>query len=127
MAEHFAISYNANKYVRTGNVDALKEVQDEFGEHVPVVLEDMSADDTSQHGRKLSANYLKHLLNVQDGGQCRIRNKNIHFHRRQPRILCINDSPQDWLKAVQGMTDEHEAPLAKHLLFVMADALLVSA
>ena len=52
--------------MRTGNVDDQKGVQDEFAEHVPVVLEDMSANDTSQHGRKLSANYLKHLLNVED-------------------------------------------------------------
>ena len=87
----------------------------------------MSANDTSQHGRKLSVNYLKHLLNVQDGGQYRIRNKNIHFYRRQPRILCINDSPKDWLKVVQGITDDHEVPLAKRLLFVKADELLVSA
>ena len=127
VAKHFAISYDTNRYMSTGNVDALKEVQDAFGEHVPVVLEDMSANDTSQHGRKLSANYLKHLLNVQDGGQCRIRNKNINFYRRQPRILCINDSPTDWLRAVHGMTDADGVPLAKRLFFVNADEMLVSA
>ena len=127
VAKHFAISYDTNRYMSTGNVDALKEVQDEFGEHVPVVLEDMSANDTSQHGRKLSANYLKHLLNVQDGGQCRIRNKNINFFRRQPRILCINDSPQDWMRAVHGLTDADGVPLAKRLFFVNADEMLVSA
>ena len=35
VAKHFAISYNTNRYMSTGNVDALKDVQDEFGEHVP--------------------------------------------------------------------------------------------
>ena len=41
VAKNFAISYITNRYMSIGSVDALKEVQDEFGEHVPVVLEDM--------------------------------------------------------------------------------------
>ena len=38
-----------------------------------------------------------------------------------PRILCINDTPDVWLKAVEGIDESHEVPLKKRLLFVKVD------
>ena len=90
-----------------------------------MILEELRADDTSQHWRKLSANYLKELLNVPDGGQCRIRNTNVIFFPRQPKILCVNDKPEDWLKAVKGKKDSDDVPLERRLLFVEADDFLI--
>ncbi len=125
LAKYIAAGHGTDKYISTGNVDALKALQHEFAQYVPVILEDMSADDTSQHGRKLSANYLKHLLDVPDGGQCRIRNTNVSFCPRQPKILCINDTPQAWLAAVRGIKDSDQVPLERRLLFVEADEYLL--
>jgi len=64
----------------------------------------LSAKDVSQQGRKMSANYLKQLFEIRDGGQCRVRNTFVCFHPLQPKIICINDKPQDWLRAVDGIT-----------------------
>ena len=79
IAKYLAAGHGASKYISTGNIDALKAVQHEFAEYVPVILEEISAGNTSQHRRMLSANYLKHLFDVADGGQCRIRNTNALF------------------------------------------------
>ena len=62
--KYIAAGHGTNKYVSTGDVDARNAIQHEFAQYVPVILEDMSADDTSQHGCKLSANYLKDLFDA---------------------------------------------------------------
>ena len=110
----------------TGCVDELKAAQNEFAERVPVVLEELGANDVSQHGRPLSANYLKNLLNVPDGGTCRVRNKNIRFRRWQPRILCINDKPEDWLRRIGDMRDTDSAALRRRVFFAHADEALLA-
>ena len=127
IAKHLAIGHGSLKYVSTDNVDALKVAQYVFDEYVPIVLEELRADDISQHGRRLSANYLKDLFNVLDGGQCRVRNTNIFFHPRQPRIICINDKPEDWLLCIKDMKDSDQVPLERRLLFVEADEALIAA
>ena len=91
-----------------------------------VILEELSANDVSQHGRKLSPNYMKHLLVVTNGGQVRIRNTMLCFHPLQPRILCVNDQPDDWLKAIEHCKDTDGLPLRKRLLFLHVDELVVS-
>ena len=75
----------------------------EFESLVTIIFEELSADDVSQNGRKLSANYLKHFLDVQNGGQVRIRNVMLHLNPRQPRIICVNDTPKEWLRAIEGL------------------------
>ena len=82
-----------------------------------MIFDELAANDVSQNGKQLSPSYLKHLLNVRDGGQCRIRNVNLNFHPFMPRILCINDEPEKWLKVVEGINDVHETPLKKRLFF----------
>ena len=126
IAKHLAIGHGASRYVSTGCVDELKAAQNEFAERVPVVLEELGANDVSQHGRPLSANYLKNLLNVPDGGTCRVRNKNIRFCRWQPRILCINDKPEDWLRRIGDMRDTDSAALRRRVFFVHADEALLA-
>ena len=66
----------------------------------------------------MSANYLKQLFEIRDGGQCRVR---VCFHPLQPKILCINDTPEAWLRAVDGHTDANNEPLKKRLFFVHID------
>ena len=93
---------------------------------VPIVFEEFGADDVSQQGRALSANYVKKLFDVPDGGQSRVRNTNIFFQKRQPRIICINDTPDDWLLRIKGLKDSDQVPLERRLFFVEADEALIA-
>ena len=126
IANDIAIRYGSNRYIRASCPEALKAVQEEFERLVPIIFEDMSAGDVSQHGKKLSANYFKHLFDAKSGGQCRVRNTMLRFKPLQPRILCINDTPQEWLKAIEGMQDSDKLPLEKRLFCVHVDQFAIS-
>ena len=104
IANHLAKNYDVGHYCKASSPDALKPAQEYFGRCVPVILEELSAKDVSQQGRNMSGNYLKQLFEIRDGGQCRVRNTLVCFHPLQPKIFCINDKPQDWLRAVDGIT-----------------------
>ena len=106
--------------------EALKKAQDEFDRLVTVIFEEFSADDVAQHGKELSANYFKHLLDVRNGGQVRVRNVMLHFRSLQPRIICVNDTPKEWLRAIEGVKDTDKLPLEKRVLFVHVDELVIS-
>ena len=125
IAKEFAIRYNT-KYIKGNGPEALKGVQDEFERLVPVIFEELSADDVAQNGKKLSANYFKHLLDVRNGGQVRVRNVMLLFKPLQPRIICINDTPEEWLQAIDGVKDTDKLPLEKRILFVHVDELVIS-
>jgi len=114
-------NYDVGHYCKASSPDALKPAQEYVGKCVPVILEELSAKDVSQHGRKMSANYLKQLFEIRDGGQCRVRNTCACFHPLQPKILCINDTPQDWLNLVEGVQGTDDEPLRKRLFFVHID------
>ena len=126
IANDIAIRYGSNRYIRASCPEALKAVQEEFERLVPIIFEDMSAGDVSQHGKKLSANYFKHLFDAKSGGQCRVRNTMLRFKPLQPRILCINDTPEAWLRAIEGMQDSDKLPLEKRLFFVHVDEFAIS-
>ena len=87
IANCLAVSYDT-KYLVASSPEALRPALEEFRRCVPVVFEELTVNDVSQHGRKLGTSFLKHLLNVRDGGQCRIRFQNLNFHPLMPRILC---------------------------------------
>ena len=87
-----AENYGTNRYIKASSPDALRVAQLDFSPDVPIILEDWAADDVSQHGRSMSAHSLKHLLDVKNGGQCRVRNTNVCFHPLQPKIVCVNES-----------------------------------
>ena len=120
-----AVSYDVDRYIRASTPDALRLATGEFQKFVPVILEDLAANDESQHGKRLSPNYLKSLFNVKDGGQCRARHVNVNFCPLMPRILCINDTPGAWLQAVEGIQESDQAPLKKRLYFVHVTDLLL--
>ena len=126
IANHLAENYGTNRYIKASSPDALRVAQLDFSPYVPIILEDWAADDVSQHGRSMSANYLKHLLDVKNGGQCRVRNTNVCFHPLQPKIVCVNDTPENWIRAVEGMSDSDEQPLKKRLLFVHVDTAVLA-
>ena len=69
---------------------------------------------------------VKHLLDVRSGGQCRVRNTNVCFHPLQPKLVCVNDTPENWIRAVEGMSDSDEQPLKKRLLFVHVDTVVLT-
>ena len=126
VAKHLAVGHGVDRYIVVGSVDELKTAQEHFDEYVPVVLEEFGANDVSQNGGARSPNWMKNLLDVLDGGSCRVRNTNIRFHKRMPRILCINDKPEDWLHCIEGKKDSDDVPLNRRLLFVQADQLLLT-
>ena len=104
IAKDFAIRYNT-QCIKGNGPEALKKVQDEFDRLVAVIFEELSADDVAQHGKELSANYFKHHLDVRNGGRVRVRNVMLHFRSLQPRIICVNDTPKEWLRAIEGVKD----------------------
>ena len=59
-------------------------------------------------------------------GQCRVRNTCVCFHPLQPKIVCVNDTPENWIRAVEGMSDSDEQPLKKRLLFVHVDTAVLA-
>ena len=61
-----AENYDVGHYCKASSPDALKPAQEYFGKCVPVILEELSAADASQQGRKMSANYLKQLFEIRE-------------------------------------------------------------
>ena len=55
IASHLADNYGAGVYCKASSPDALKPAQEYFSKCVPVILEELSAADVSQQGRKMSA------------------------------------------------------------------------
>ena len=53
IAHDMAVRYGTNRYIRASFPEALKAVQEEFEQFIPVVFDDMSSGDASQHGKKL--------------------------------------------------------------------------
>ena len=49
-----------------------------------------------------------------------------HFKPLQPRIICVNDTPKEWLRAIEGVKDTDKLPLEKRVLFVHVDELVIS-
>ena len=66
IANHLAENYDVGHYCKASSPDALKPAQEYFGRCVPVILEELSAKDVSQQGRKMRANYLKQLFETAD-------------------------------------------------------------
>ena len=56
----------------------------------------------------------------------RARNVMLNFKPLQPRIICINDTPKEWLQAIEGVKDTDKLPLEKRVLFVHVDELVIS-
>lgn len=88
---------------------------------VPVVVDDSDVQDPGMNRtggsgdfQGLRANYLKHMLNVQDGGEMGARFNQTAFRQKQPRTFVSNDdSVEDWLP--KGFTDNHKAAIMKRL------------
>lgn len=88
----------------------------------PLVIDDSELDDGNQNrtgagdNQKLRANYVKHLLNVSDGGEVGARFNQVNIEARQPRIVCINGSVKDWLPKGICNGDDHEAAIYKRIV-----------
>ena len=88
---------------------------------MPVIVDDSDLHDpdmnrTGSTGdfQGLRANYVKHLLNVQDGGECGARFNQTTFKEEQPRIFGSNEkSADDWLP--KRMKPEDKEAVMKRL------------
>ena len=61
VANYLAVSYDTS-YLVASSPEALRPAVEEFRSFVPVVFEELTVNDVSQHGRKLGTSFLKHLL-----------------------------------------------------------------
>jgi len=89
----------------------------------PIVIDDSELKDSHQNRagsggdhQKLRANYIKHFLNVKDGGEVGARFNQVNLEVRQPRIVCINSDVQDWLPSDIDANSQDGAAILKRLL-----------
>jgi hypothetical protein len=88
---------------------------------MPVIMDDSDLQDGDQNRtgssgdfQGLRANYVKHMLNVQDGGEMGARFNQTMFKERQPRIFVSNDLNVDgWLP--KGYKREHKDAVLKKM------------
>ena len=105
-------------YIVTSTPDSLRLMADEdlLAPGVPIIFEELEAKDRKAHARPLTANVMKHLCGVRDGGVVSARYRDFALHRKQPRIICCNSDPQDWLDAITD-NERDQLALRKRVVF----------
>ena len=102
-------------------------------ELLPIVIDDSELNDPNQNRtggggdhQKLRANYIKHLLNVKDGGEVGARFNQVCLEARMPRIVCINGKVTEWLPdSVREGDAQHAGAIDKRLVvFEVTDELV---
>ncbi len=79
-------------------------------EGIPIVFDELDADDKKQHRGKLTANFMKQLTGVKDGGVLGARYQDFALHKNQPRMINSNAESMD--KWLDGITSKPEDRLA---------------
>jgi hypothetical protein len=129
IAARFAQMYQQGEgecYIVTSTPDSLRLLADEdlLAEGVPIILEELEAKDKS-HARPLTANAMKHLRGVKDGGVMSARYRDFALNRRQPRMICCNGTMAQWLDGIT--TDERDRDaLRKRIVFFHVPTNLVT-
>ena len=99
----------------------------------PIVIDDSELNDPNQNRtggggdhQKLRANYIKHFLNVKDGGEVGARLKQVCLEGRVPRIVCINGEVADWVpdSVSEGDTQRAGAIDKRLAVFEVTDELV---
>ena len=93
----------------------------------PVIIDDSDVQDNHQNRtggggdwQGLRQNYLKHMLNVQDGGEVGARFNQVTFAEKQPRVFVSNDNTIDeWLP--RGFTANHKEAILKRIAICTLD------
>jgi hypothetical protein len=129
IAARFARMYQAGEgecYIVTSTPDSLRLLSDEdlLTEGVPIILEELEAKDKS-HARPLTANAMKHLCGVKDGGVMSARYRDFALNRRQPRMICCNGTMQQWLDGITFDERDRDA-LRKRIVFFHVPTNLVT-
>ena len=99
-------------YIITSTPDSLKRLAEEgmMREGIPIVFDELDADDKKQHRGKLTANFMKQLTGVKDGGVLGARYQDFALHKNQPRMINSNAESMD--KWLDGITSKPEDRLA---------------
>ena len=130
MAARFAEMYQVSGeyYVVTSTPDSLRILADEelLAPGVPVIMEELEAKDRKSHARPLTANVMKHLCGVRDGGVLSARYRDFAFHRKQPRIICCNSDPESWLSDIT-MDKKDQLAIRKRTVFFEINTPVISA
>jgi hypothetical protein len=110
-------------YVVTSTPDSLRMLADEdlLRAGVPVIFEELEAKDRKSHARPLTANVMKHLCGVTDTGCISARYRDFVIHQKQPRLICCNSSPDDWLAAITEDARD-KAAIEKRCIFFEFEA-----
>ena len=131
MAARFAQMYqdgDEENYIVTSTPDSLRLLADEdmLVEGVPIIFEELENKDRKSHARPLTANAMKHLCGVKDGGVMSARYRDFALSRKQPRIICVNSCPQDWLDAITDDARDQEALRKRVIFFEVAEPVITS-
>jgi hypothetical protein len=132
IAARFARMYQEGEeecYIVTSTPDSLRLMADEelLAPGVPIVLEELEAKDRKSHARPLTANAMKQLCGVSDGGVMSARYRDFALNRKQPRIICCNSEPQQWLNDITMDDTDQQALKKRTIFFKVAEAVISDA
>jgi hypothetical protein len=115
-------------YVVTSTPDSLRMLADEdlLRAGVPVIFEELEGKDRKSHARPLTANTMKHLCGIPDGGTISARYRDFAMQQKQPRLICVNATPDDWLAGITTDIRDHDALAKRCVFFEIAEPVLVS-
>jgi hypothetical protein len=77
-------------YVVTSTPDSLRMLADEdlLQPGIPIIFEELEGRDRKSHAKPLTANMMKHLCGIVDGGCISARYRDFTLTQRQPRMIC---------------------------------------
>jgi hypothetical protein len=115
-------------YVVTSTPDSLRMLADEdlLRSGVPVVFEELEGKDRKSHARPLTANTMKHLCGIPDGGTVSARYRDFALQQKQPRLICVNSTPDEWLDGITTDLRDREALQKRCVFFEVSEAVLKS-
>jgi hypothetical protein len=94
---------------------------------VPVIFEELEGKDRRSHARPLTANTMKHLCGIPDGGCISARYRDFAMQQKQPRMICVNSTPEAWLNGITEDVRDQAALEKRCIFFEVAEPVLVSA
>ena len=130
-AARFARMYQEKDefYIVTSTPDSLRLLADEdlLVEGVPIIFEELEGKDNKSHARPLTANAMKHLCGVKDGGVMSARYRDFALNRKQPRMITTNSDPAQWLNDITMEGRDQDALKKRIVFFNICEPLITDA
>ena len=68
---------------------------------------------------------MKHLCGVKDGGVLSARYRDFALNRKQPRMICCNSEPDEWLQHIT-LDERDQAALKKRIVFFAVNQAVIT-